>query len=136
MLSIKSIAIWIWNILIKIFVWGFNRQSFAQIKSALSMAGVIFGEGKIKKIIEMINDAQNMVDSMCKLLPNNQVEELEEKINKNEEKLGFGNFSATLVKDKHSEGNHGIVLGYKDDNINIEHDITNGGFKGSVDLNF
>lgn len=130
-----------------IFKWVFRRETLENGLFAINVVRVLFahnGRGDTKKaqsLIRKLDIAQKHIDSIQKLLPNDNTKKHAEKIDKDNKV--FGDFSAKVVKDKHGKGNDGIDLNIKTSLLGMDVDLgyspSNGGANlklGPFDLNF
>ena len=118
----------------KIIVSFIRKITFSDVRFGLNVAKTLLGSTKNMGIINKLNVATDIVDKINRVLPNYSTEKLANKIN-NDERTWRG-FTATVAKDKHGQGNSGLVLGYKDKNVNLEYDPSTGGFKGGIGFEF
>jgi hypothetical protein len=119
-------------------MWSFlasviKKITFSDFIFGLRAAKSILGTTKNQGIINKLNKAIDVVDSINRVMPNKETEKIAEKINK--DNRTWKGFNATLAKDKHGNGNHGIVLGYKNKNIDVKYNPSNGGFEGAFLIN-
>ncbi len=116
-------------------IWGFIRKiTFSDVRFGLNVAKSLLGSTKNMGIINKLNIATDIVDKINRVMPNYVTEKLEIKINKDERT--WRGFIATVAPNKHGQGNNGLVLGYKDKNVNLEYDPSTGSFKGGLGFEF
>lgn len=99
----------------------FSRKNFAAIKFGLGITKSILGNKDNQAIIDKLNMAQDFIDKVNRVIPNSDVhtrgsggantDAMAKTINKNS--IEWNGFTASIEKDRHGQGNNGIVLGYE-----------------------
>ena len=119
--------------------WIFRRETLSNALFAVRMAKTVFtvnGKGSLDKnkaILRKLEIAQTTLDKVQAVVSNDETLSDINKINASKDKKNFGPFTATIAKDKHGAGNHGIALGMNANilgqDIQVGHNFSSGEFK-------
>ena len=118
----------------------FSRETLSNAIFAIQIAQSIYTNKKCpnlrknKAVIRKLEIAQSQLDNIQKLISNRDTRAYVNGINNCDK--DWKGFSATIVKDKHGEGNNGINLGYKTNvagqNVGVGYDPSTGKAKINV----
>lgn len=118
----------------------FSKETLSNAIFAVQIAQSIYTNKKCpnlrrnKAVIRKLEIAQSQLDNIQKLISNRETRAYVNGINKcNKDWKGF---SATIVKDKHGDGNNGINLGYNThiagQNVGVGYDPNTGKAKVNI----
>lgn len=125
-----------------IFKWLIRKETFSNALFAVRIAKSVFTNkesSNLKKnesILRKLEIAQDVLDKVQRFLPNEETNNYVNGINNDFNKKKWGDFSATLVKDKHGKGKNGIELGLRTKAlglpVEISFDAATGEARGKV----
>ena len=121
---------YLYNTIKGIIKWLTLAENITQVYKWLNISKVLLGGTKAKKLVSLIDKAQSGIDSITGKVSNEEVDNIVEIVNSNNK--GFNGISATLRKDKHGKGNHGIDLKLDTDYLDLTWDPTNGEIKFGI----
>ncbi len=123
-----------------IIKWIFRKETLENAIFAVHIARNLYTNKeapdleKNKSILRRLDIAQNGLDALQKQLPNKATDEWVKGINKSKDAKTWGDFTATLSKDKHGKGNNGIDLSLKTKILGIDLDLGYDPTDGSAGL--
>jgi hypothetical protein len=102
----------------------------------LKSIGALFSAGGNSSINEGLYKGLGILSSVLDIIAPVLGDEDTKKISDaiTEDEVSFKGVTASIVKDKHGEGNHGIKIGYTDGKTTITYDPTDGSVDGSIKI--
>lgn len=109
--------------------WFFSKDSLSNILFGLRIVKSVYTSAnasslkKNKDLLRKLEIAQNVMDEVQKMIPNEETKRYEIGINESVDNKTWGEFSASIIKNKHGEGRDGIDLGISTNRLGMPVDF-------------
>jgi len=109
-----------------------SPKVFGLIMFIIRSIGAFASAANDKSLTNTISNITKIVDNTVEGLPESMTVKYAKQINKDEQE--YKGFTATLIADKHGDGNTGIELSYTDGTTTVTYDPTDGSIKGTIGI--